>query len=289
MDTDSTGVLDLSKTPPVSVGEPPKCVSEVPFPNAEHRAATYSETERLSINSLSLPDSAHDSTSNPHHAAQESPTSRRKEQVGSSSGGSGSEGSRTPRRGSSSSGGPTTGAAEKDSNTADKHCDKLFNPAVFESDEDELPVGKRLTRNQARLASLRRREQEREAAAAEAPPAKQAKMDFVTTASTSTTTTTTTTSTTPATSAEDAASTDHHTTHKECATPEKSSKNDDVANNNNVDASADEDSVEGVDRACPYCGVSCAKPSDMKRHLLVHMETKPFVCKVGCVDIAGGG
>ena len=36
----------------------------------------------------------------------------------------------------------------------------------------------------------------------------------------------------------------------------------------------------GVRRVCKHCGKECIKPSDLKRHLMVHTGYKPFKCEV---------
>ena len=150
------------------------------------------------------------------------------------------------------------GCRDKDRHiTAEKHCDKFSNPA--ESDEDDIRTVNRLTRSQARMASLRRSEQEKERKSS-GLPAKVPKIDQ-----------------TVEKELQNEKSKGEEGGHQEEGSD---SCMEDAANNNIEEAS---------DRACPYCGMNCAKPSDMKRHLLVHMETKPFVCKVGRVGIVGEG
>lgn len=43
----------------------------------------------------------------------------------------------------------------------------------------------------------------------------------------------------------------------------------------------EEESLEDLSkRSCPYCFKVCPKPSDLKRHLMVHTGERPFRCQV---------
>lgn len=43
----------------------------------------------------------------------------------------------------------------------------------------------------------------------------------------------------------------------------------------------EETTEDAAKRSCPYCFKVCLKPSDMKRHLMVHTGERPFLCQVG--------
>lgn len=250
---DTSGALDLSKTPPV---EPAKLLNPLALPN---RAAPTRSSGSQDL----------DSERSEHLAEATLTTSiSQGDEHGEMARGSDESDENDTARSTAS---PhhtksldSEGKSLRDKNTADKQCDKYSNPADSEEDEP-AGGGRRLTRNQARLASLRRREHEKESTSAGGPPSKIPKVELP--------------------SSEDSPNVNikNETELRSQRNPDEPSekRKDDVANNNSVDGV--------VDRACPYCGHNCSNPSDMKRHLLVHMETKPFVCKVGCVSLDGGG